>query len=226
VPEIDPTRIVIFFIVFLFSLSFHESAHAWTSSRFGDNTGRMLGRITLNPIPHIDPLGTIVLPLLGALGMPFAFGWAKPVPVNPDNWTDRRTANILVSAAGPLSNLLLAAIAFGVAKGLVIAGVFDHIINPMSITPVYMDPALANGLWLFLLLAIMVNVGLAVFNMFPIPPLDGSHVLEEFLPREAAAAYEQIRPYSFFLFMGLMFFGVFGYIILPIQRFVLMLLLV
>src|SRR5437868_11110211 len=99
--------IILWFAVFLFSLSFHESAHAWTSSRFGDDTGRMLGRITLNPIHHIDPFGTIIFPLVGFIGGIPMFGWAKPVPVNPLLWREKTKANILTSAAGPISNLTL-----------------------------------------------------------------------------------------------------------------------
>jgi Zn-dependent protease len=207
--NVDPLQLVLYFIVFLFSLSFHEAAHAWTSSRFGDETGRMLGRITLNPIPHIDPIGTILFPLLGALGAGISFGWAKPVPVDPNNWTDRRTANILVSAAGPLSNLLLAVIFFAVAKGIRETGILAGSADPV-----------AEGLSLFLTLGIIVNVVLAVFNLIPIPPLDGSHVLEEFLPTEAARAYDQIKPYGFMILFALVFLGVTSRVINPVVSFV------
>lgn len=230
VGSFDPIQIVLYFIVFLLSLSFHESAHAWTSSRFGDDTGRMLGRITLNPVPHIDPFGTILMPLLGILGAPFALGWAKPVPVNPDNWTDRRTANILVSLAGPFSNLLLAGIFFGIGRGMLAVGVISPMdvlslkfgISPVAGAPnaLGVDPILAHGIATFLLMAVGTNIGLAIFNLFPIPPLDGSHVAEELLPYEAAQAYDQIRPYSIILLMGLAAFGVFGLVIWPIRNLV------
>src|SRR6185295_8710961 len=114
--KIQIGNLIIWFIVLLFSLSFHEAAHAWTSERFGDDTGRMQGRITLNPIAHIDPIGTILFPILSAIGGIPLLGWAKPVQTNPLLWRDKARANIAVSAAGPISNFILATVAFIVIK--------------------------------------------------------------------------------------------------------------
>ncbi|HEY9233241.1 MAG TPA: site-2 protease family protein, partial [Blastocatellia bacterium] len=121
--KIEIGNLIIWFIVLLFSLSFHEAAHAWTSERFGDDTGRIQGRITLNPLAHIDPIGTIVFPLLSAtVGIPL-LGWAKPVQTNPLLWREKTKANIMVSAAGPLSNFILAVVAYLIIKALLISGV-------------------------------------------------------------------------------------------------------
>src|SRR6185295_12803308 len=121
--KIQIGNLIIWFIVLLFSLSFHEAAHAWTSYRFGDDTGRLQGRITLNPIPHIDPFGTILFPIMGAVtGFPL-LGWAKPVQTNPLLWRDKTKANITVSAAGPISNFILAIAAFITLKIMLLSGV-------------------------------------------------------------------------------------------------------
>jgi Zn-dependent protease len=217
--EIDPGNVIIFFIVLLFSLSFHEAAHAWTSEKFGDDTGRLQGRITLNPIPHIDLLGTIIFPLVSAIyGIPL-LGWAKPVQTNPLLWRDKTKANIMVSAAGPISNFILATIAFVAIKILMLSGVltlqgfYYDLVVPTSGQPAFMIP-----LAILLSVMLMLNVLLGVFNLIPVPPLDGSHVLEEILPRGMAEAYYQIRPYGFILLYGLMFLGVFNAIFIPVYR--------
>lgn len=197
----DPGSFIIWFVVFLFSLSFHESAHAYISDRFGDDTGRVLGRITLNPLPHIDLLGTIVLPLIGA-----PFGWAKPVPVNPLNWREKDKANFWVSAAGPLSNVFLAVCFFLIAKIAIMTNAFALI----------SDDTLADAISKFLTFGITLNIVLAVFNLFPIPPLDGSHMLESVLPYDAKDGYEQLKPYGYILLILLVVTGVTGYIIRPI----------
>lgn len=205
----DPLYILNFFIVFLFSLSVHESAHAWTSERFGDDTGRTLGRISLNPIVHIDPVGTILFPLMGLLGG-FGFGWAKPVPVNPMNWREKDKANFWVSAAGPISNVIIAVIVFCVLKSLLVLQVvqFRDLLIP------------GDGLWYpigqLMILAIQLNVVLAVFNLIPIPPLDGSHMLESILPSAAREGYADLRPYGFILLIATMAMGGFGYVLNPI----------
>jgi Zn-dependent protease len=208
VRDIDIGEIILYFVVFLFSLSFHEAAHAWTSERFGDETGRWLGRVSLNPIVHIDVFGTIIFPLIGLVSGGMMFGWAKPVPVDPTRWRNKRMANILVSAAGPLSNFLLATLSFIALKVLLETGTLGS----------------AGGLWepitKMLGIGLSLNILLAVFNLFPIPPLDGSHVLEEMLPPNAASAYEQLKPYGFILILGLVFLGVFSAVYNPIIGFV------
>lgn len=222
--------IILWFVVFLFSLSFHESAHAWTSERYGDDTGRHQGRITLNPLPHIDPIGTILLPLMGfASGGLAMFGWAKPVETNPLLWRDKTKANIMVSAAGPISNFILAIVAFVAIKGMMIGGLLRQagrndggpftLVVPTLDQGGFMEP-LATMLSIMLLL----NVTLGVFNLLPIPPLDGSHVMESILPYEMSQAYAQLRPWGFLLLLGLMLTPVFGWIFRPIGLFINMLL--
>ena len=223
--NIDVGNLIIFFIVLLFSLSFHEAAHAWTSEKFGDDTGRLQGRITLNPIPHIDPIGTILFPLLSSLvGIPL-LGWAKPVQTNPRLWRDKTKANICVSAAGPISNFILATIAFVIIKIMMLSGVlfltggYYTLVSPAPGQSAFMAP-----LAVFLSVMLLLNVLLGVFNLIPVPPLDGSHVLEEMLPSGMAEAYYQIRPYGYLLLYGLMFLGVFSAIFRPVYNGVLYLL--
>lgn len=223
--DIDPGNLIIWFIVLLFSLSFHEAAHAWTSERFGDDTGRIQGRITLNPIPHIDVFGTILFPIVSALsGIPL-LGWAKPVQTNPLMWRDKTRANISVSAAGPISNFILAAVAFIVIKVLIgtgtvyLRGGYYTLVEPIAQDAGFMAP-----LSVLLSVMLLLNVGLGVFNLIPVPPLDGSHVLEELLPASMTEAYAQIQPYGFMLLYGLMFLGVFRAIFIPMYEFIVILL--
>lgn len=223
--NIDFGNLIIWFIVLLFSLSFHEAAHAWTSERFGDDTGRLQGRITLNPMAHIDPVGTIVFPILGFMtGFPL-LGWAKPVQTNPLRWREKTKANISVSAAGPISNFILAAIAFIIIKALIIGGVmfpiggfFTMIVPVGAVFSDAAQPGYLEPLAKFLSVMLMLNVALGVFNLIPVPPLDGSHVLEELLPPAMAGAYEQIRPYGFILLYALLLLGVFSAIFIPVSR--------
>jgi Zn-dependent protease len=227
--NVDIGFVIIWFVVFLFSLSFHEAAHAWTSEKFGDDTGRLQGRITLNPLPHIDPIGTIVFPLIMMFTSVPLLGWAKPVQTNPLLWRDKTRANISVSAAGPISNFILMAIAFIAMKVLILTGVLTLNSKIRTIYEVFGpspgQPAFVQPLAMFLCVMLMLNLALGVFNLIPIPPLDGSHVLEELLPHEMARAYEQIRPYGFLLLIGLLYLGALNYIFEPISIFVLRLLL-
>ncbi len=201
----DLAQFGLFMVVFLFSLSLHEAAHAWTAERFGDPTGRYLGRITLNPIPHIDIFGTLIFPALGFFSGAAMFGWAKPVPWNPRNVKDRRKADIWISAAGPISNVL-AMIGFVVVlklfHGYVQGG---GEIRGNSFEPLYQ----------MCLMGAQLNITLAVFNMLPIPPLDGSWILPHLLPSELARGYEQIRPYGFLLLIVCMYLGIFGLVLAP-----------
>lgn len=224
--------VAIWFVVFLLSLSFHESAHAWTSERFGDDTGRLQGRITLNPVAHIDPIGTILFPLIMMFTSIPLLGWAKPVETNPLRWRDKTKANISVSAAGPISNFILLTIAFVIMKVLLGLGILD--VNPEPdrrllpyslIAPVPGQPAFMEPLAMFLTIMLVLNTALAIFNLIPIPPLDGSHVLESLLPPQMADAYAQIRPFGFLLLMALLYLGVLGFILNPIMRLIFLLLL-
>ncbi len=182
---------VMLLIPLILSLTVHEFFHAWTAWRLGDDTAARMGRLTLNPIPHIDPIGTLLLPLAG-----IPFGWAKPVPI--DIRKIRRdvsmtTGNILISAAGPLSNLGLALV-FSVAYGLLI-----------RFAPGTLESS--GGAYQFLVTLIIVNVGLAIFNLLPIPPLDGSHVAEALIPYRWRGAWETFARLSPFLLLGFFFFG-------------------
>ena len=206
----DPVEILIVIAVVLFSLSIHESAHAWTADWLGDVTGRSLGRVTLNPLAHIDPMGSIVVPLLFFVTADFIFGWAKPVPVDPRHLKNPKRDHILIAAAGPASNVV-AALAFLIvlkAMNLLapsLRGV-DHTLHP---------------LFLFCFYGLLLNVVLAVFNLMPIPPLDGSWVLSGLLPHHLSVLYDRIRPYGFMLLLLLLFSGALGRAIFSVQLFVL-----
>jgi len=201
----DPYYLLLWFIVFLFSLSVHESAHAYVSNMFGDDLGKSLGRISLNPIVHIDPYGTILFPLASALtGIPF-FGWAKPVPVNPLAWREKNKANFWTSFAGPLSNFVLAVVFFVILKIMIMTGFV------MSA-----DSGIAEPIVEIVNLGLTVNLLLGIFNLIPVPPLDGSGMLESILPYEAQKGYEQIRPYGFLILLALMYFGTFRMVYRPV----------
>ena len=183
-------------LVLLFSLTVHETAHAWTANQLGDSTARRLGRISLNPVVHIDPIGTVVLPVMGYLGGGFIFGWAKPVPVNTMNLGNPRRDFLLVAAAGPASNLVLA----GCASAVLRSGIVS-----------FGDPLFAVAT-----LSLHLNVLLAVFNMIPVPPLDGGNVLGSLLPGPVAGGYDRIvRPYGFLILLALMVSGMLGQFIGP-----------
>lgn len=189
------------------SLSFHEAAHAWAADRLGDPTARQLGRLTLNPLKHIDWIGTVLFPLIAmSSGIPL-IGWAKPVPVDMRNLREPRRDFALVALAGPVSNLVLAtgaALAFEVTK---------------SSTPEF------TLVGFTLLNAVLMNVMLAVFNMFPVPPLDGGNVLMGLVPYSLARSINWLRPYGFLIIYGLMLTGVLSAIMRPVQHFLLSFLL-
>lgn len=201
--------IPIFFVVFLFSLSFHEAAHAWMAMKFGDLTGYEHGRVTLNPWPHIDIFGTILFPLMCML-IPGAlmFGWAKPVPVNTRNMSDPRMGDIWVSAAGPLSNAILVVIFFFLTKFLFVTPLVDTSVFGSLERPIY---AICD-------LGLTLNIVLMIFNFLPIPPLDGSHVLRNLLPSGAAEVYERFESYGWMILMLLVFTGVTGLILRPVLQ--------
>ncbi len=186
----DTVSIVFQVVVFLFAISVHESAHAWTANYYGDPTARMLGRITLNPIHHIDPIGTVLLPLAALIYHFPMIGWAKPTPVNPLNFGKNHVrADIMTSVAGPVSNLI-------VATGSVI-------VLAVVLRGRYVLGAAAEPLFTLFYAALQINVLLAVFNMIPLPPLDGSHVLRHFLSGSALALYDRIGMFGLLLFFFL-----------------------
>lgn len=202
------------FVVFLFSLTIHEAAHAWTSEKFGDDTGRWLGRVSLNPAVHIDPFGTILFPLISLVttGTIF-FGWAKPVPVDPSRWKDHFWGNIAVSGAGPASNLILAFIAGALFKLFLVTGLWINLAHA----------GLDKPIGFLLEFMVMLNIGLAVFNMLPIPPLDGSHILSSLLSVVSPTlmeTYEGLRDYGMFILIIAMVTGILKIICLPVFRLV------
>jgi Zn-dependent protease len=216
------TKILAYFVL-LFAITIHEAAHGWAAFKFGDPTAYNLGRVTINPIPHIDLVGTVLFPLMMMFtGIPL-LGWAKPVPVNPLNLRNPRRDNLWISAAGPLSNFTAAAVFFILIR--IIKG-----ISPQDFRAVfYTMPALSRsfqplqGLLLILFYGILINTFLAVFNLLPIPPLDGSGVLSGFLSDEAVEKYDKIRPYGFIILLGLLFIGFFRIVFGPIQTIILIL---
>jgi Zn-dependent protease len=198
---------VLQFVIFLFALSAHEMAHAWVADKCGDPTSRYAGRITLNPIPHIDLFGTIIFPLIlllprlisPALNIPI-FGWAKPVMVNKYNFKNPRRDDMLVAAAGPGANVLVAIL-------------FIAAFRVLLLFPTLYDFTL---LFTVIQLIVIINLFLAVFNLIPIPPLDGSHILEGLLRGQAYHLYQQIKPYGFILFLVMMYMGVIDIIARPV----------
>jgi len=195
------------FLVLIFSLTVHEAAHAWSAWRLGDPTARSLGRLSLNPAVHVDPLGTLLLPGIAiAMGAP-VIGWAKPVPVNLRALRRGRRDFVLVSAAGPGSNLAMAVVA---ALGLAAFG-----------TSLYETaPLLIEGLYA----ALRINLLLAVFNMLPLPPLDGGNVLGGILPARSLEIFERVRPWGIFILYGMMLTGTLSLVIGPPYLFLLRLL--
>ena len=200
--DLDVTRVLLAFTVLILSLTIHEAAHAFSADVLGDPTARQLGRVSLNPMVHIDPIGTVLFPLLSLFSPVPLIGWAKPVPVNirnlHGNWQQKF---MLIAAAGPASNLLLAVIA---AIGVRMIGFEGGAI------------ASTQQIFRFLLLMATTNVALAVFNMLPVPPLDGGNVLTGLLRGPAAEAFNRLRPYGMFILYGLLLTGVLWDIVDPI----------
>ena len=190
----DLIQLLIILSVLLFSLTVHEMAHAVTADWFGDPTARRLGRVSLNPLVHLDPIGSVLLPLVGYFAGGFVFGWAKPVPVNTANLKNHRRDFLVIAAAGPASNIALA-IGASVLLGVVPGGLGA-------------SEGVAGALATFGFTLLQLNLLLAVFNMLPIPPLDGGNVLAGLLPETLAASYDRlIRPFGFLILIALMATG-------------------
>jgi Zn-dependent protease len=197
------------FVVLLFALSLHESAHGWMASRLGDQTARMLGRITLNPIRHIDPVGTVMLPLVAMVTHVPLIGWAKPTPVNARNFKNYVRDDILTTLAGPVSNVI------GAIGSLIVLIIIDKtsLIGQISVKSVAMrgigglDPQLlaaspvAYPLTLIFYIAMLLNLFLAAFNLLPLPPLDGSHIFRHMLPYRWLPVYDRLGILSLFLML-------------------------
>jgi len=195
IEEILKSLVIIFSAIVL-----HEYAHGWTADKLGDPTARMAGRLTLNPIKHIDPIGSILIPgILLTLSMlghgSVLFGWAKPVPVNFARLQNPRRDMVLVSMAGPAINVAIALVCSGLLR---------------------LNPGLEHGYYLEV--AIFVNLLLAIFNMIPIPPLDGSRLVMGFLPRRLAVLYGRLEPYGILIVFICLYFGLFSAVVLPLVK--------
>lgn len=207
------SHLVIYMVVLLLAISAHEAGHAWMSYKYGDDTAFLLGRVTLNPVKHTDPIGTLLIPIIsftfgalgGALGSIPLIGWGKPTPVNPRKWTKYKQANVMVSIAGVLANLILLAIGIVAAKvlmsqGFTIYDFFGRSQNPLAI---------------FIGNLMMLNLSLFVFNLLPFPPLDGSKILSTFLPASFQPTLDLLEQYGFLILMFLIYIGVFSLILRP-----------
>jgi len=209
-------------VVLLLAVSAHEAGHAWMSYKFGDDTARLLGRVTLNPIAHTDPIGTLLIPIFmfiySTLGSPIGaiplLGWGKPTPVNPLRWRNKDVANVMVSIAGILANLLIATITFVIFKILLMTNAAGGL-----------DVSTQEPLGLFLTYMLVMNVSLAVFNLLPFPPLDGSKILDSILPPSMRPMLEILEQYGFLLLLVLISVGFTGAIIRPVIEFVFYLLM-
>jgi Zn-dependent protease len=210
-------HLVVYMVVLLLAISAHEASHAWMSYRFGDDTARLLGRITLNPAAHIDPIGTLLIPIagfilsnMGGVGASIPLiGWGKPTPVNPLRWRNKDLANVMVSAAGIMANLFIAICAFIIIKVLLMTGSFQS-----------MPESIQEPVTIFLTYLLTMNVSLAVFNLLPFPPLDGSKILETFLPASAQPVLAVLEQHGYIILMLLMYVGFFSAIIRPIMSLV------
>ncbi|KTD07171.1 site-2 protease family protein [Legionella jamestowniensis] len=203
-PELTAVQqIAIWLLPVLFAITFHEAAHAWVAYRLGDTTAKMLGRLSFNPIKHIDLIGTIIVPIaiLILSQFNFVFGWAKPVPINDSQFRNPRRDVALTTAAGPLSNLLMAVIWAGLLK-----------------LATNLDPQSSNFALFLLLTAragIIINLLLAYLNLIPIPPLDGSRIVASLMPPRSASIYLRLEPWGFFILIILMFTGILAWLINP-----------
>ena len=200
---LDLGHLATIFSILIFSLTVHESAHAWAAWRLGDSTAKRLGRISLNPVVHVDPVGTLLLPLIAfTTGAP-VIGWAKPVPVNPHHLEHPRRDFLYIAAAGPASNVLLAVVA-------------SVVMRMVPVSPIEVGIGYGLPIWSIAATTFELNLLLAVFNMVPVPPLDGGNVLAGLLPSSLADAFDRVvRPWGFLLLYALLLTGALGALITP-----------
>ena len=207
-------QFLLYMVALIFSLSVHESAHAWMSNRFGDDLARLQGRISLNPVAHVDPIGTLLFPAMAFFTGAPLIGWAKPTPVNPFRWRNKRVANFWVSIAGVLCNFAIAIVAALIMRILVIGKVIFLIATPYGVRafPTNENSLIVEGAATLLTVFLTLNVALGVFNLIPIPPLDGSKVLQSILPESFEPGFEALERFGFILLILAMFTGVFSLI--------------
>jgi len=196
---------ILYMVALIFSLSVHESAHAWMSNRFGDDLARSQGRISLNPAVHVDPIGTLLFPAISFFTGAPLIGWAKPTPVNPLRWRNKRVANFWVSIAGVISNFAIAIVAGIAIRVLFTLGIVDGRIELIESTSI-----VARGATELLYVSFVLNVALGVFNLLPIPPLDGSKVLASILPPGFESGFDALERFGFILLFIAVFTGVLG----------------
>lgn len=194
-------KIAIWIIPLIFAITVHEAAHGWVASKFGDQTAKMLGRLSLNPIKHIDLIGTIIVPLILLTLGGFIFGWAKPVPVSPRNFKRPRPMMATVAFVGPLANLIMALIWAAIAK----ASLMLSLSNPRFMAFAAMGQA-----------GIVINIFIGILNLLPIPPLDGGRIVSNLLPPKLSFYYDRIEPFGFFILLILIITHVLWYILSPI----------
>lgn len=206
------SHLVVYIVVLLLAISAHEAGHAWMSYKFGDDTAYLLGRVTLNPVAHTDPIGTLLIPIVSFIvtfttgaRVPL-IGWGIPTPVNPRKWDRYKLANVMVSIAGIGANLILMLIGFAIFKTLLETSV----INAENA-----DSGVVKVLLIFLQNLIFLNLSLAVFNLLPFPPLDGSKVLATFLPASFEPILNVLETYGFLILLALVYMGVVGIVMYP-----------
>jgi Zn-dependent protease len=209
-------QLVVSVLPILVAITFHEVSHGFVANRLGDPTAKLMGRLTLNPVAHIDLVGTIILPVILLISGAPVFGYAKPVPINPANFKDPRRDMAISAVAGPITNVILAILSLLILKFFII---------PLTmLLPKIIGNAVLEPLTLMFIASIQINVFLAAFNLIPIPPLDGGRVLVGLLPHKQAVSYSRIEPFGFIIVIILIATGIAGIFVIPLANFFLALL--